>query len=165
MQDHLEQLQSILHRYTLQGLPRIPDLYTRGRPHYDRSLFRLEDNWTEVVSNHVSLSKRQKDQQEAIWEFLTTEVEYIHKLKVIIDVSLPQNHRSLIQFIRSEDRILFIRIQSKPPSQYFSLSIFLFLSLSVSLSLSTRLLTYRSFFLVLHSIYFIFSNFIPTQTA
>lgn len=33
------------------------------------------------------LSKSQKDHQEAIWELLQTELDYIRKVKVIIDVS------------------------------------------------------------------------------
>ena len=34
------------------------------------------------------LTKKQKDQQEAVWELLHTEVEFIRRLKVIIDVSV-----------------------------------------------------------------------------
>ena len=34
-----------------------------------------------------SLSKQKCDQQEAVWELLHTEVSYIKKVKVIIDVS------------------------------------------------------------------------------
>ena len=34
------------------------------------------------------LTQRQKDQQEALWELLYTEVEYIKALYVIHDVSL-----------------------------------------------------------------------------
>jgi len=34
------------------------------------------------------LSQRQKDQQEALWELLYTEVEYIKALYVIHDVSI-----------------------------------------------------------------------------
>lgn len=65
----------------------MPDLLTLGRPHYDLQVFDLESHWTDIVKNHHTLNKRQRDQQEAIWELLTTEVEYIHKLKVIMDVS------------------------------------------------------------------------------
>jgi hypothetical protein len=34
------------------------------------------------------LTKRQHDQQEAIWELLNTELHYIKALRVIVDVSL-----------------------------------------------------------------------------
>ena len=33
------------------------------------------------------LSKQKRDQQEAVWELLHTEVSYMKKVKVIIDVS------------------------------------------------------------------------------
>ncbi len=39
------------------------------------------------VSSFQGLSKKQRNQQTRIWELLHTEVEYIQKLKVIIDVS------------------------------------------------------------------------------
>jgi len=39
-----------------------------------------------VVRDHESLDKRQRDYQEAVWELLTTELEHISKLRVIVDV-------------------------------------------------------------------------------
>ncbi|CAB4008678.1 pleckstrin homology domain-containing family G member 5-like isoform X2, partial [Paramuricea clavata] len=45
--------------------------------------FYLEDSWTEVVEDCEDLSKSVRDQQEAIWELLSTEVAYITKLQVI----------------------------------------------------------------------------------
>ena len=41
------------------------------------------------------MTKRERDQQEAIWELLNTEVDYIKKLKVIIDVSLAFLHNHI----------------------------------------------------------------------
>jgi len=86
-QDKQEQLSELLTHYTLHGLPKMPDCLTRGRPHYDQSAFTLERHWTDIVANHDRLNKRQRDQQEAVWELLSTEVEYLRKLRVIIDVS------------------------------------------------------------------------------
>jgi len=80
-------LSELLTSYTLHGLPKMPDCLTRGRPHYDQSAFTLERHWTDIVANHDRLNKRQRDQQEAVWELLSTEVEYLRKLRVIIDVS------------------------------------------------------------------------------
>jgi pleckstrin homology domain-containing family G member 5 len=77
----------MLIEYSRNGLPKIPDLLTLGRPHYGPSAFHLERHWTDIVDGHESLSKRQRDQQEAIWELLSTEVEYIRKLRAVIDVS------------------------------------------------------------------------------
>jgi len=81
-------LSELLTSYTLHGLPKMPDCLTRGRPHYDQSAFTLERHWTDIVANHDRLNKRQRDQQEAVWELLSTEIEYLRKLRVIIDVSL-----------------------------------------------------------------------------
>lgn len=87
-QDKQEQLNEALVEYSRNGLPKIPGLLTLGRPHYCPSAFQLEGHWTDIVDKHETLSKRQRDQQEAIWELLTTEVEYIRKLRAVIDVSL-----------------------------------------------------------------------------
>ena len=85
-QDKQEQLNEALVEYSRNGLPKIPDLLTLGRPVYNPSSFQLERHWTDIVDRHDSLTKRQRDQQEAIWELLSTEVEYIKKLRSIIDV-------------------------------------------------------------------------------
>lgn len=86
LQDKHEQLVELLNGYSSNGLPKMPDLLTLGRPHYDPSIFHLEKHWKDIVNGHESLTKHQRDQQEAIWELLTTEVEYIRKLHVVIDV-------------------------------------------------------------------------------
>ena len=86
-QDQTNQLIDLLNQYTSNSLPSLPSHISRGRPFFDPSTLALEDHWTDIVSNHSSLSKAQREQQEAIWELLSTEVEYIKKLKVIIDVS------------------------------------------------------------------------------
>jgi len=85
-QDKHEQLTELLSGYSSTGLPRMPDLLTLGRPRYDPAVFRLERHWVDIVAGHDRLSKRQRDQQEAVWELLSTEVEYIRKLRAIIDV-------------------------------------------------------------------------------
>ena len=50
------------------------------------SQFTLERSWTEVVRDHESLDKRQRDYQEAVWELLSTELDHISKLRVVVDV-------------------------------------------------------------------------------
>ena len=66
----------------------MPDLLTMGATSYDAAHFEIESHWTKVVGVSPSeLTKKQKDQQEAIWELLHTEVQYIRKLQVITDVS------------------------------------------------------------------------------
>jgi pleckstrin homology domain-containing family G member 5 len=86
-QDKHELMSEILASYSRNGLPRMPDLLTLGRPHLDPAAFHLERHWTDIVAGHERLNKRQRDQQEAVWELLSTEIEYIRKLRVIIDVS------------------------------------------------------------------------------
>ena len=86
-QDKHELLNEILAGYSRNGLPRMPELLTLGRPHIDQTAFHLERHWTDIVAGHDRLSKRQRDQQEAVWELLSTEIEYIRKLRVIIDVN------------------------------------------------------------------------------
>ena len=65
----------------------MPDLIVLGRPKYDPKVFKLENHWSELVSGDIELNPHEKSQQEAVWELLLTEVEYIEKLKVILDVS------------------------------------------------------------------------------
>uniref|UniRef100_A0A158P7E6 DH domain-containing protein n=1 Tax=Angiostrongylus cantonensis TaxID=6313 RepID=A0A158P7E6_ANGCA len=47
----------------------------------------IEDNWTDIVLDRASLTKRHVDQQEAIWEIVTTEYRYIQVLKNMHDLS------------------------------------------------------------------------------
>ncbi|XP_041842753.1 pleckstrin homology domain-containing family G member 5 isoform X2 [Melanotaenia boesemani] len=45
----------------------------------------LEKSWTDLVQSHSTMPKMQKHQQEALWEFVHTELSYINKLKIIKD--------------------------------------------------------------------------------
>ncbi|XP_036930755.1 uncharacterized protein plekhg6 isoform X2 [Acanthopagrus latus] len=46
----------------------------------------LEKNWTEIVDSHSTMTKTQRHQQEALWEFVHTELSYINKLIIIKDL-------------------------------------------------------------------------------
>ncbi|XP_071324674.1 uncharacterized protein plekhg6 isoform X2 [Trachinotus anak] len=46
----------------------------------------LEKNWTDIVQSHSTMSKMQRHQQEALWEFVHTELTYINKLIIIKDL-------------------------------------------------------------------------------
>ncbi|XP_073340856.1 uncharacterized protein plekhg6 [Pagrus major] len=46
----------------------------------------LEKNWTEIVDSHSTMTKTQRHQQEALWEFVHTELTYINKLIIIKDL-------------------------------------------------------------------------------
>ena len=66
----------------------MPALLELGTQKYDDALFELESHWSALVGvKPHDLNKKQKDQQEAIWELVNTEIQYIRKLQVVIDVS------------------------------------------------------------------------------
>ncbi|XP_026173225.1 pleckstrin homology domain-containing family G member 5 isoform X2 [Mastacembelus armatus] len=46
----------------------------------------LEKTWTDIVHSHSTMTKMQRHQQEALWEFVNTELTYINKLLIIKDV-------------------------------------------------------------------------------
>ncbi|XP_047186628.1 uncharacterized protein plekhg6 [Scophthalmus maximus] len=62
----------------------------------------LEKNWTDIVHSHSTMSKMQKHQQEALWEFVHTELTYINKLIIIKDLVIAaliniQQHGFLLE--------------------------------------------------------------------
>ncbi|KAK3104745.1 hypothetical protein FSP39_009161 [Pinctada imbricata] len=81
-----EQLSELLNSYSSNGLPPMPDLLNIGRRQVDEALFNIEPHWSSIVDNASTLTKRQHDQQEAIWELLNTEVQYLKSLRVITDL-------------------------------------------------------------------------------
>ena len=50
-------------------------------------LYNLESHWRELVEAPELLSERRHQQQNAIWELVHTEADFLHTLKVITDVS------------------------------------------------------------------------------
>ncbi|XP_021339321.1 pleckstrin homology domain-containing family G member 5-like isoform X2 [Mizuhopecten yessoensis] len=80
-----EQLSDLLNNYSV-NIPPMPDLLTLGRPSFSEEIFEIEPHWSSLVDNASSLTKRQHDQQEAVWELLQTEVFYIRSLRVITDL-------------------------------------------------------------------------------
>jgi hypothetical protein len=52
------------------------------------ALYKLEDDWREIVSKCHSITESERQQQTAIWELVHTEVAYIHTLKLVTDVSI-----------------------------------------------------------------------------
>uniref|UniRef100_A0A915DTC2 DH domain-containing protein n=1 Tax=Ditylenchus dipsaci TaxID=166011 RepID=A0A915DTC2_9BILA len=53
----------------------------------DLSVLKLEPHWSELVQCHKLLNKRASDQQEAIWEIITTEKRYINLLQNMEDLT------------------------------------------------------------------------------
>ncbi|XP_072521763.1 pleckstrin homology domain-containing family G member 5 isoform X2 [Salminus brasiliensis] len=87
--DRVEQLQSKLHSYTVFGLPKMPQQLSFHRDSWEEEPnLELEESWKMLLENPERLPKRQCHQQEAIWELLQTESDYIKKLHVITDLFL-----------------------------------------------------------------------------
>ncbi|XP_067130429.1 pleckstrin homology domain-containing family G member 5-like isoform X6 [Centruroides vittatus] len=84
--EKMETLTELLNQYSQHGVPELHGLLTFSSycEHRD-DLYQLEDHWSQIVENVQELSKRKQNQQDAIWEMLSTEVFYIRRLKVIID--------------------------------------------------------------------------------
>lgn len=49
------------------------------------------------------MAKKQKHQQEALWEFVQTELVYINKLKIIKDVGCHSPTPFITMFVRAEE--------------------------------------------------------------
>lgn len=49
--------------------------------------FFLETSWKDVITETENITDRQRVQQEAIWELLSTEITFIKDIKIVIDVS------------------------------------------------------------------------------
>ncbi|XP_051967721.1 pleckstrin homology domain-containing family G member 5 isoform X3 [Xyrauchen texanus] len=87
--DRVDQLQSKLYSYTMFGLPKMPQQLSFHRDSWEEEPnLELEDSWKQLLENPEILTKRQCHQQEAIWELLQTESDYIKKLHVITDLFL-----------------------------------------------------------------------------
>ncbi|XP_046562415.1 pleckstrin homology domain-containing family G member 5-like isoform X3 [Haliotis rubra] len=84
--EKLEQLNEILSNYSQNGLPPPPPLLELGKEPIKEETYVLESHWSAIVDHASQLSKRQHDQQEAIWELLQTELSYISQIRVITEV-------------------------------------------------------------------------------
>ncbi|KAM9807148.1 uncharacterized protein plekhg6 isoform 2-T2 [Syngnathus typhle] len=67
----------------------------------------LENNWTDIVNSHSIMPRLQKHQQEAMWEFVLTELNYINRLIIIKDLVIAAlvnlHHRGFLQEVTPED--------------------------------------------------------------
>ncbi|XP_050952408.1 pleckstrin homology domain-containing family G member 5 isoform X2 [Labeo rohita] len=90
--DRVELLHTKLQAYTQFGLPKVPSQLAFHQDSWEEEEeepnLTLEDSWRELLEDPESLSRRQFQQQEAIWELFQTEATYIKKLRVITDLFL-----------------------------------------------------------------------------
>ncbi|XP_064461240.1 pleckstrin homology domain-containing family G member 5-like isoform X2 [Ornithodoros turicata] len=80
-------LTELLNSYDQNGIPNLQGLLTFGTSSNEEK-FKLEDNWRVIAENADSYPKRVRNQQDAIWELISTEVSYIRTLKVITELFL-----------------------------------------------------------------------------
>ncbi|TRY93106.1 hypothetical protein DNTS_020804 [Danionella cerebrum] len=90
--DRVELLHTKLQAYTQFGLPRVPPQLAFHQDSWEEEEeepnLTLEESWRELLEDPESLSRRQFQQQEAVWELIQTEATYIKKLRVITDLFL-----------------------------------------------------------------------------
>ncbi|XP_072388521.1 uncharacterized protein [Diabrotica undecimpunctata] len=75
-----------LDKYSRQGIPHILK-YPQGQCESIDALYKLEDDWREIIE-YNDLNEKQQQQQTALWELIKTEVAYIKTLKVVTDLFL-----------------------------------------------------------------------------
>ncbi|XP_074040485.1 uncharacterized protein isoform X2 [Leptinotarsa decemlineata] len=75
-----------LDKYSKQGVPLILK-YPQGQCESIDALYKLEDDWREII-DFSDLTEKQQQQQTALWELIKTEVAYIKTLKVVTDLFL-----------------------------------------------------------------------------
>ncbi|KAL1497170.1 hypothetical protein ABEB36_008171 [Hypothenemus hampei] len=76
-----------LDRYSKQGIPQNVN-YPQGQCESIDALYKLEDDWRDILIEYTDLNDRQQQQQTALWELIKTEVAYIKTLKVVTDLFL-----------------------------------------------------------------------------
>ncbi|XP_066258514.1 pleckstrin homology domain-containing family G member 5 isoform X2 [Euwallacea similis] len=76
-----------LDRYSRHGPPQNVD-YQQGQCESIDALYKLEDDWRDIISDYSDLNDRHQQQQTALWELIKTEVAYIKTLKVVTDLFL-----------------------------------------------------------------------------
>lgn len=112
-----ELLHTKLQAYSQFGLPKVPPQPVFHQDSWEEEEeepnLTLEDSWRTLLEDPESLSRRQFQQQETIWELIQTEATYIKKLRVITDlflcVLLNLQHNSFLGEV--EPARLFSNIQ------------------------------------------------------
>ncbi|XP_063340931.1 pleckstrin homology domain-containing family G member 6 [Pelmatolapia mariae] len=99
-------------RSQLDGLKQVLEAFSlsedlRWRWNEESQGTTLETSWTDIVQSHSTMSKMQRHQQEALWEFVYTELTFINKLLIIKDLviaALVQLHqKGFLQEVTPEE--------------------------------------------------------------
>uniref|UniRef100_A0A0A9Y6M9 Pleckstrin homology domain-containing family G member 5 n=1 Tax=Lygus hesperus TaxID=30085 RepID=A0A0A9Y6M9_LYGHE len=81
----MELLVEKLNNYTKFGIPQLTNKHDED---LEESLYKLEDDWKEIVTKKLEITDSDRHQQAALWELIQTEVAYIHTLKLMTDLFL-----------------------------------------------------------------------------
>ncbi|XP_071805283.1 pleckstrin homology domain-containing family G member 5-like isoform X1 [Asterias amurensis] len=85
-------LKEKLDDFMISGLPDFPALLTfsSNKRENDDEAFQIEESWRSYANpdDLLDLTKKEMDQQEAIWEIVKTEVGYIKNIRIIVDFYL-----------------------------------------------------------------------------
>ncbi|XP_038060704.1 pleckstrin homology domain-containing family G member 5-like isoform X2 [Patiria miniata] len=84
-------LKQTLDDFMINGLPDFPALLTfTTKREDDEECFQFEESWRAMGDEETvsQLTKKQTDQQEAIWEIIKTEVGYIKNIRIMVDFYL-----------------------------------------------------------------------------
>ncbi|XP_038061452.1 uncharacterized protein LOC119732129 [Patiria miniata] len=87
----MPQLKQKLHGFLAHGIQDFPSLVTFGATQEDdQESLQIEESWRKFIDKTKlrELTKKQKEQQDAVWEIIRTEVEFIRDLRIIEDVYL-----------------------------------------------------------------------------
>ncbi|XP_054597017.2 uncharacterized protein plekhg6 isoform X1 [Nothobranchius furzeri] len=106
-----ERVQLDLLKQHLEALSLPPDLKWKWEQNNGST---LEKEWTDLVASHATMAKMQRNQQAALWEFISTELSYINKLKIIKDLVIAAlvflHQRDFLQEVTPE--LLFSNLPS-----------------------------------------------------
>jgi pleckstrin domain-containing family G protein 5 len=108
------QLCELLNTYTKNGVPKSKSSYINAEYSEEAlgELYDLPASWRDFV-NACDISEIDTKIQSAIWELVTTEVDYIHAIQTVTDVSahkislqIDSEHKSICA------KVLFLRKQT-----------------------------------------------------
>ncbi|KAL7039814.1 hypothetical protein ACKWTF_000128 [Chironomus riparius] len=96
---HQNQLCELLNTYTKNGVPKSKSSYINSEYSDEalEALYGLPQSWRDFV-NPCDISETETKIQSAIWELVTTEVDYIHAIQTVTDLFL-----SCLEGIQSEN--------------------------------------------------------------
>lgn len=85
-QDLSRSLPDLLQQYSNSGFNEDNADSSSGEENLSIEDSLLEDTWTDVIKERDGMTRQEKIQQEAIWELLSTENNYVGQISVILQV-------------------------------------------------------------------------------